>query len=142
MIKQLSVFLENEPGRLVKVTKLLSEAKIDIRALTVAEIADFGILRLIVDDPDKAYKVLKDNIMAVSIDDVLGVKVDDRPGGLGTIAEILGEAGVNIEYIYAFITKSHEQAFVVMRVGNTEKAVEVLKNKDIRLVESDEVTQI
>lgn len=142
MIKQLSVFLENEPGRLVKVTQALADAKIDIRALTVAETADFGILRLIVNDPDKAYTTLKEKNIAVSLNEVLGVEVNDEPGGLASIAKMLEDEGVNIEYVYAFVTQSHEQAFVVLRVDDQDKAKEVLQENDVRLVQPEEVTEI
>jgi len=142
MIKQLSVFLENEPGRLVKVTRILEDGGIDIRALTVAETADFGILRLIVNDPDKAHGILKRNSVAVASDSVIGVEVDDKPGGLRAIAEILADGEVNIEYVYAFVTKSHKKAFVVVRVDDRERAVKVLDSNNIRLVEQDEVSEI
>ncbi|OYT55113.1 MAG: amino acid-binding protein [Candidatus Altiarchaeales archaeon ex4484_2] len=142
MIKQLSVFLENEPGRLVKVTRILEDAGIDIRALTVAETADFGILRLIVNDPGKAHRILKENSVAVALDSVLGVEVEDKPGGLRAIAEILAEGEVNIEYVYAFVTRSHEKAFVVLRVDDRERAVKVLGSSSIRLVGQDEVSNI
>ncbi len=142
MIKQLSVFLENEPGRLVKVTRILEDAGIDIRALTVAETADFGILRIIVDDPDKAHGILKENNVAVASDSVLGVEVDDKPGGLRVIAEILAEGEVNIEYVYAFATRSRGKAFIVLRVDDRERAVEVLNSSNIRLVEQNEVSGV
>jgi len=142
MIKQLSVFLENEPGRLVKVTRILGDGGVDIRALTVAETADFGILRLIVDDAEKAYALLRESNVAVSLDDVLGVEVADRPGGLADIAGMLERAGVNIEYVYAFVTKSHEHAFVVLRVDDPLKAVRVLEEGSVRVLGSGEVMDI
>jgi len=142
MIKQLSVFLENEPGRLVKVTRILEDANIDIRALTVAETADFGILRLIVNDPERAYSILRENNVAVASDVVLGVEVNDKPGGLRVVAELLAEGDVNIEYVYAFVTRSHESAFVVLRVDDRERATKVLKGGGVHLVEQDEVARI
>lgn len=142
MIKQISVFLENEPGRLAKVTKALADADIDIRALTVAETADFGILRLIVDDPDKAYGILQDEGIAVVEHDVLGVEVDDRPGGLARIGDILAKRNVNIEYVYVFVTKSHEKTVVVLRVDDTEKAIDVLEGAGIRLITSEDFYSI
>lgn len=142
MIKQISVFLENEPGRLAKVTKALAEADIDIRALTVAETADFGILRLIVDDPDKAYSILEEEGIAVVEHDVLGVEVDDRPGGLARIGDILAKGNVNIEYVYVFVTKSREKAVVVLRVDDTGKAIDVLEGAGIRLITSEDFYSI
>lgn len=142
MIKQISIFLENEPGRLVKVAKILGNANINIRALTVAETSDFGILRLIVDDPERAYSILKENNIAVVMDDVLGVEVVDKPGGLARIAEILSNQNINIEYVYAFVTNSHEKAFIVLRVDEEERAINVLKENDVRILTSEDVTEI
>ena len=142
MIKQISVFLENEPGRLLRVTRVLADADIDIRALTIAETADFGILRLIVDDPERAYSILKENNIAVVMDDVLGVEVEDKPGGLARIAEILSNQNINIEYVYAFVTNSHEKAFIVLRVDEQERAINVLKENDVRILTSEDVTEI
>jgi len=142
MIKQISIFLENEPGRLLKVTKILGNANINIRALTVAETSDFGILRLIVDDPERAYSILKENNIAVVMDDVLGVEVVDKPGGLAKIAEILSNQNINIEYVYAFVANSHEKAFVVLRVDEQERAINVLKENDVRILTPEDVTEI
>jgi len=142
MIKQISIFLENEPGRLVKVAKILGNANINIRALTVAETSDFGILRLIVDDPERAYSILKENNIVVVMDDVLGVEVVDKPGGLARIAEILSNQNINIEYVYAFVTNSHEKAFIVLRVDEQERAINVLKENDVRILTSEDVTEI
>ncbi|RLI96101.1 MAG: amino acid-binding protein [Candidatus Altiarchaeales archaeon] len=142
MIKQISIFLENEPGRLVKVAKILGNANINIRALTVAETSDFGILRLIVDDPERAYSILKENNIVVVMDDVLGVEVVDKPGGLARIAEILSNQNINIEYVYAFVTNSHEKAFIVLRVDEEERAINVLKENDVRILTSEDVTEI
>jgi hypothetical protein len=142
MIKQISVFLKNDPGRLATVTRLLARADIDIRALTVAETADFGILRLIVNNPDKAYNILRDNKIAAVEHDVLGVEVDDKPGGLAEIAEILEREKVNIEYVYAFVTKSHEKAYVVLRLDDLEKGKKILEEKNVRLVTTEELEEI
>jgi hypothetical protein len=142
MIKQISVFMKNEPGRLTKVTRLIADAGLDIRALTVAETADFGILRLIVSDPDTAYSILKENQMAVVEHDVLGVEVEDKPGGLAKIIEILAKEKINIEYIYAFVAKSREKAYVVLRLGNLETGKKVLEKNGIRLLTTDDLDKI
>lgn len=142
MIKQISVFMKNEPGRLSHVTKILAAAGIDIRALTVAETADFGILRLIVDDPDKAYKTLKDKQIAVVEHDVLGVEVEDKPGGLSKIAQLLEEEGINIEYVYAFVTKSHEKAYVVLRLDDIEGGRRLLEENNIKLLTTEDLKKI
>jgi hypothetical protein len=142
MIKQISVFMKNEPGRLTKVTKLIADAQLDIRALTVAETADFGILRLIVSDPDKAYKILKENQIAVVEHDVLGVEVEDKPGGLAKIIEMLAKEKINIEYVYAFVAKSREKAYVVLRLGDLEAGKKVLAKNNIRLLTTDDLSKI
>ncbi len=142
MIKQISVFMKNEPGRLTKVTRLLADAQLDIRALTVAETADFGILRLIVSDPDKAYKTLKENQIAVVEHDVLGVEVEDKPGGLAKIIEMLAKEKINIEYVYAFVAKSREKAYVVLRLGDLDAGKKVLEKNKIRLLTTEDLSRI
>ncbi len=102
MIIQLSIFVRNQPGELKKVTGLLAENNIQIRAITVAETADYGILRCIVNDPESAYSLLKENNVLVGKTEVMAVQMEDKPGGLNKIATILGDARVNIEYFYAF----------------------------------------
>jgi hypothetical protein len=129
VIKQVSVFVENKPGRLAAITEKLYEENINIRAFTIAEAGDFGIIRMVVDDTEKAYRTLKSSGFTVSLTDVLGVEVEDEPGGLYRIANALGSAGVNIEYVYAF-TWGRDKALVILRVDNIEKAVEVLEKEN------------
>ncbi|MDZ4132835.1 MAG: ACT domain-containing protein, partial [Dethiobacteria bacterium] len=105
MIKQISVFLENKSGRLVRVAQVLGEAKINIRGLSIADTSDFGILRMIVDQPDKAIIELKDKGIMATVTEVIAMEVPDNPGGLATILSYMQEAGINIEYIYTFIEK-------------------------------------
>lgn len=136
-IKQISVFLENKPGRLADATKVLADAIINIRALSIADTADFGILRIIVDKPDDAYKILRDNHFTVSVTDVIGVEMADQPGGLNKILSTLGQENINIEYMYAFIGKCNNGAFVVLRVGNTDEAIAVLGQKGFKLLEEN-----
>ncbi len=126
MITQLSVFLQNKPGELMKVTKLLADEKIQIRALTVAETADYGILRIIVDKPEKCYEILKSKNILVGKTNVLAVEMVDKPGGLNDIAHTLGENGCNIEYLYAFVAK--ERAVLVLQISEShfEKAQDIL----------------
>ena len=102
LIKQISIFLENKLGRLAKVTRILGENNIDICALSVADTTDFGILRLIVDRPDEAKQVLADNGFTVSINDVIAIEVEDKPGGLAKTLSVLDDKGISIEYMYAF----------------------------------------
>ena len=103
-IKQISIFVENKPGRLAKITSLLAENSVDIRALSIADTTDYGILRLIVSDPEKAEKVLKEAKMTVSITHVLGIGIPDVPGGFSVAIKTLADAGISVEYAYAFIT--------------------------------------
>jgi hypothetical protein len=129
-VEQISVFLENKPGTLVHATRVLKDANINIRALSLAETTDFGILRLIVNDVEKANKVFKDNGFRVSKTPVVAVEVPDKPGGLHSIMEVVSNEGINVEYLYAFVEKSGQNAIIIFRFDNPEKAIEVLlKNK-------------
>ena len=129
-VEQISVFLENKPGTLEQATRVLRDANINIRTLSVAETVDFGILRLIVNDVEKANKVLKENGFRVSKTPVVAVEVPDKPGGLHSIMEVVSKEDINVEYLYAFVEKSGENAVIIFRFDNPEKAIEVLlKNK-------------
>ncbi|MFA5323774.1 MAG: ACT domain-containing protein [Smithella sp.] len=129
-VEQISVFLENKPGTLVHATRVLKENNVNIRTLSMAETADFGILRLIVNDVEKANQVLKDNGFRVSKTPVVAVEVPDTPGGLHSIMEAVSQEDINVEYLYAFVEKSGQNAVIIFRFDNPEKAIEVLtKNK-------------
>lgn len=141
-IKQISLFVENKPGRMTKVSKTLSDAGVNIRALTVAEAGDFGVIRMVVDDPEKGYKVLHDNGFTVSETEVLAVEMKDIPGGLYEIVNTLGESGVNVDYAYAFVTTKAERAMLIIRVDNLEKARRVLTDAGIKLATKDEIQKI
>lgn len=138
-VKQLSVFLENKTGRLAKVTEILGNNQINIRALSIADTADFGILRLIVNRPDEAAKVLKEDGFTVTVTDVLAVEIDDRPGGLAGILKILDTSKINIEYLYAFLDKAPQDALVVFRVEQVEAAIKVLQDNNINVVKGEEI---
>jgi hypothetical protein len=140
-IKQISLFAENKPGRLSKIAETLSKAKINIRAFTIAEAGDFGVIRMVVDDPGKAYKTLQGQGFAVSETDVVGVEMKDVPGGLHSIANVLGKSNVNIDYAYAFVTTSN-LALLIIRVDNVKEALKVLKEAKIRIVDDKEISQI
>ncbi|MGD1151442.1 MAG: ACT domain-containing protein [Syntrophales bacterium] len=125
-VEQISIFLENKPGALESVMRLLKDANINIRSLSLADTSDFGILRLIVNDTNKALKVLNDNGLRVSRTSVVAVEVPDRPGGLHSILAVLAQHGINVEYLYAFIEKSGENAVIIFRFDSPDDAVDVL----------------
>jgi hypothetical protein len=129
-VEQISVFLENKPGSLEHATCVLRDASINIRTLSLAETVDFGILRLIVNDVEKTNKVLKDAGFRVNKTVVVAVEVPDKPGGLHSIMEVLSKESINVEYLYAFVEKSGQNAVIIFRFDAPEKAIEVLlKNK-------------
>ncbi len=138
-VKQLSVFLENKSGRLATVTKVLGDHQINIRALSIADTTDFGILRLIVDQPDKASQVLKENDFTVSETDVIAVQMSDKPGGLAAVLKVLEDIKINIEYMYAFVGRTDADAVVVFRVEDIDRAVELLQKAGVKLLCAEEV---
>ncbi len=138
-VKQISVFVENKPGTLANVSKILCQNQIDIRALSISETRDFGILRIIVDDSYKTACVLKEAGYICSITPVLAVAIPDEPGSLFHILDILGQNNMNLEYTYAFITRRQDLAYMIIRVEENEKAAEILKKNGIQLVSQDEL---
>src|SRR5512140_3318317 len=120
-VEQISVFLENKSGRLAEVAGVLASAGINIRALSLADTSDFGILRLIVNDTEKAKKVLKENGFTVGKTEVLAVEVADRPGGIAGILNVLNGGGINVEYMYAFVQKNNDNAIIIFRIDDLEK---------------------
>lgn len=137
-IKQISIFVENKPGRLSAVTNILKENNIDIRALSIADTRDFGILRLIVNDPQKACEALKDADCTVTLTDVMAVAVADTPGGLAKIMELLYAGQISVEYMYAFISKTDKEAFVILRVEDNDTAEKIFAENNVkRLTQSD-----
>ena len=141
-VKQISVFLENKPGKLADFTDVLSKNEIDMRALSLAEAEDFGIVRIIVDDVYNASTVLKDAGYVFSITKVLAVAIPDEPGGLYKVIRTLGDNDVNVEYMYAFTTKKEGVAYMIFRVQDNKKAVEVLQKNGIRPVCQDELADL
>jgi len=141
-IKQISLFVENRPGRMAKVSKTLSDASVNIRALTIAEAGDFGVIRMVVDDPERGYKVLKDNGFTVSTTDVLAVEMKDTPGGLYEIVNTLGESGVNVDYAYAFVTAKAQKAMLILRVDDLAKARAALSGKGVKIATREELQAI
>ncbi len=142
-VNQISVFLENRPGTLTNMTALLAENGIDMRALSLAETNDFGIVRIIVDDVYKAATVLKDGGFVHKLTPVLAVLIPDEPGGLHKILQVLTEAGVNVEYMYAFLGGGDvDHAYMIFRVQEPLKAALALSGKGIKLVDQENISQI
>jgi len=138
-VKQISIFLENKAGRLAEVTNILGKAGINIRALSLADTTDFGILRLIVNDIDKAAKTLKDQGFTVGETEVLAVEVPDRPGGLGEILKIIQAAGLNVEYMYAFVERSSNNAVIIFRFDNVDEATRALLEKGVTILNGEKL---
>ena len=136
-VKQISVFLENKKGRLAEVTRSLSHEKINIRALSLADTADFGVLRIIVDNPDRTLTVLKSRGFVAQVTEVIAVEVEDRPGGLSRILEVLDQDNVNVEYMYAYVEKSRENAIVICRIDDRERALQILEKNGITTVSAE-----
>lgn len=134
-VEQISVFLENKAGRLSEVTRILAEAGVNIRALSLADTSDFGILRLIVNNNDKAKDALKEHGFTVGKTDVVAVEVGDHPGGLHRILDILYQANVNVEYMYAFVQQSGNHAVIIFRFDNLDEAVKILTQKGIKVID-------
>jgi hypothetical protein len=133
-VKQISIFLENKAGRLAEVTNILGKSGINIRALSLADTTDFGILRLIVNDMEKASRTLKDHGFTVGETEVLAVEVPDHPGGLGEILKIIQDAGLNVEYMYAFVERSSDNAVIIFRFDNVDEAMRVLLEKGVTIL--------
>lgn len=142
LIKQISIFLENKSGRLAEVTRVLGSNKIDISALSIADTTDFGILRLIVNRPEEAVEILKENGFTVSSTSVIAISVADKPGGLASALDILDREGIGIEYLYAFVGKAENEALVILKVADTDKAIKALKDNGVRVISSDSVYRL
>ena len=138
-VEQISVFLENKPGSLENATRTLRDANINIRTLSVAETVDFGILRLIVNDVEKANKVLKENGFRVSKTPVVAVEVPDKPGGLHSIMEVVSKEGINVEYLYAFVEKSGQNAVIIFRFDDPDAAIKVLLSHKLTVIPGDKI---
>ena len=142
-IKQLSVFVENKQGALSKITTLLSDNGINMRAVSIADTQDFGILRVIVDDIDKAIDTLKLNNVIVKANNVIGVELTDKPGALASVLELLTSGGVNVEYMYAFVTPGNrDSAYLVLRARDNQKAEKILSDNKIKMLCEDDIKSI
>lgn len=138
-IKQISIFVENKPGRLADITAILAKKNVDIRALSIADTTDYGILRLIVSNPETAVVAIREEGLTASSTDVLGIAIPDVPGGFAKAIRVLADAGISVEYAYAFITPEKGQAFVIIRVADNGLASAALAAQDIKLIEQADI---
>lgn len=141
-VKQLSVFVQNEKGALAEVLNAIADADIEIRALSIADTNDFGILRVITNNSEKATLALAEHHFVSSLTDVVAVRVDDAPGGLAKAVDTLQAADINVEYIYAFVGQSKNHACVVLRVNNNEIAERTLVSAGFELITEEEITNL
>lgn len=132
--KQISVFIDNRPGRLASVARVLKEERIDIRALSMADAADFGIFRVVVEDTERARAALKRNGFVTEVSDVIAVEVEDHPGGLADVLEVFARHQLNVEYMYAFLTERAGKAIIFFRFEDIDRAVEALQAADLPLI--------
>jgi len=142
LAKQISIFIENKEGRLAEVTAILRDANVNIRALSLADTTDFGVLRLIVNDNEKAELALKKEGFTVGITQVLAVEVSDEPGGLNKVLDPLCEQGVNVEYMYAFANPQCKNAIMIFRFDDPKKALEILAEKSIKVITAQEICDL
>jgi hypothetical protein len=138
-VQQVSVFLENKPGRLSGPCRILAKAGLNIITLSLADTDQFGILRLVLNDPQKALKLLKDAGFVATLTDVVAVEVDDQPGGIEGVLEMVEQPGINVEYMYAFTEKRENKAVLILRFEDPDKAVEVLQKKGVNILRSVEL---
>ena len=142
-LKQISVFVENKPGKMQHLTQVLADHNVDMRALSLAETSDFGIVRIIVDDVYAASTLLKDEGFIHNVTKVLGVSIPDEPGGLNSVLTVLKDAQINVEYMYAFMGgKNVDHAYMIFRVEDRKAAVAALAAKGIRCVDQEELADI
>ncbi|MEE3333471.1 MAG: ACT domain-containing protein [Ruminococcus sp.] len=141
-IKQLSVFVENKVGSLVSVTDAIASTGVDIRALSMADTQEFGIIRMIVDDIDAAKAKLEEKGLFMSVTEVVGIAVQDRPGGLDEAVKVLSDNNINIDYMYAFISESKHYAYVVLRVDDNESAERLLSERGVKLITESDISKM
>ena len=142
MLKQLTVFVENKQGALVDITDTLATNGVNLRALSIADTQDFGLLRLIVNDNDTAASVLQEKGYVLKITDVIGVKIGDQPGKLSTALSVLAQAGVNVEYLYAFMARTEKHAYVVIRPTDNVAAEKALEAASFHLITNADVEKL
>ena len=141
-IKQLTVFVENKQGAMVSITETLAENNVNLRALSIAETESFGILRLIVNDEETAVKTLKEKDYLIKVTDVVGVKIGDAPGKLSAALDVLDKAGINVEYLYAFMARTEKHAYVVLRVEDNDAAEKALEDAGFHLITDADINKL
>ncbi len=141
-VEQIAVFLENKSGRLAEITRVLAKNDINIRALSVADTIDFGILRLIVDKVDEAEKVLKENGFTVGKTNVIAVEVADQTGGLADVLKAVEAAQLNVEYMYAFVNKSGENAILIFRFDDMDRAIAAMQEAQFTLLNGEQISAL
>ena len=141
-VKQISVFVENKEGRIKKAINTLAGENINIRALSIADTAKYGILRLIVSDNEKAIEALEKDGFIVKENEVIILAVPDKPNGLNSTLAVFEDKGINLEYLYAFVSSKTDEAIVVMRLENMEKAIEALENSDVKILDENDIKDI
>ena len=141
-LKQLTVFVENKQGEMVDITEALAKSGVDLRALSIADTKDFGILRLIVNDNEKAAAALHDHGYLIKQTEVVGVKIGDAPGKLSKALSVLDEAGINLEYLYAFLARTEKHAYVVLRVADNDAAEKALEDAGFHLITDADVCKL
>jgi hypothetical protein len=141
-ITQISIFLENKRGRLYDVCSLFGKNNVNIRALTIAETEGFGVLRVVVDKPQEAVKLLKQNGFVAGLTDIVVVEVDDRPGGLADILKVFTDNDINVEYMYGFVEKFTDKALMVFRLENPDRAADLLTKNNIKIVRKDDIANL
>ena len=139
MIKQISVFVENQPGRMMRVTSVLTESHVNIRAISTFDTPEFGILRLVVDDPAKAKESLTQKGFVTRVNDVIGAELRDEKGNLNEMLRILADGKINVNYIYSFVIREEKAPVIVFHTDDFQKAEQVLKRAEVKLVEESEL---
>jgi hypothetical protein len=138
-IKQLSIFLQNKMGSLAKPLEVLTVADVNIRAMCMADTSEFGILRLVVDNPEKGKEALEQNNFLVKMTEIIGVEMNDAPGGLTSVLKIIRDNNIDLEYLYAFTHDKADKAILLLHSSDIDKLIEVLENNNITIVKSEEV---
>lgn len=142
LAKQISVFVENRKGRLADMTRLLAEHQIDICAISIADTANFGVLRMMVDSPDKAFQIIHNAGYTVHTTDVIAVEVPDQPGGLNSVLVILDQESISVEYVYSFLRTLDNSALIVIKVDDEQKAIDALVRNDVRVLTQEEINSL